>query len=209
MNEKSIGFIYSFWDKENNLLYIGKTTQELLTRLRTHHHCKNEMYKKVKYIKFFNCSNPLILANIEIYLINKLKPIYNTSEVYENAEEFLEYEKFFNLQNFSYIWTEIPEEVFNFSNYTSRSVGADNKILKLSPDEIKERQRIGIEKAKANGVYKGRKRKEIDIEKFKMMCIEWKQGKRTAISIAREFDITSQTFYRWIKEERYFKLNEI
>ena len=208
MSEKSIGFIYSFWDKENNLLYVGKTTQELLTRLRAHHHCKNEMYKKVKYIKFFNCSNPLILTNIEIYLINKLKPIYNALDVYENTEEFLEYEKFFNLQNFSYTWIELPEEIFNFSNYTSRSVGSDNKILKLSPDEIKERQKIGIEKAKAKGKYTGRQPINIDFELWETLYKKWKNKEITATECFKTLKISSNTFYRKVQiYEKTGKLN--
>ena len=41
---------------------------------------------------------------------------------------------------------------------------------------------------------------KIDIEKFKAMCNEWKNGERTAASIQREFNITGTTFYRWVKQ---------
>ena len=49
---------------------------------------------------------------------------------------------------------------------------------------------------------------EIDENKFKTMCEEWKAGKRTATSIQKEFDITGTTFYRWIKEYGYSVIDE-
>ena len=64
---------------------------------------------------------------------------------------------------------------------------------------ILQRQQEGIEIAKAQGKYKGRKPKAIDELKFQTMCAEWRQGKRTAVSIQKEFGITAQTFYRWEK----------
>lgn len=64
----------------------------------------------------------------------------------------------------------------------------------------KELQRAGIEKAKAEGKFTGRKPKEYDTELFNQMLIEWRAGKRTAVSIQRAFNITAQTFYRWEKK---------
>ena len=37
-------------------------------------------------------------------------------------------------------------------------------------------------------------------KQFEKMCAEWRQGERTAVSIYKKFDITAQTFYRWVKE---------
>jgi DNA invertase Pin-like site-specific DNA recombinase len=68
-------------------------------------------------------------------------------------------------------------------------------------ENILQRQKEGIEIAKEQGKYKGRKPKEINEEKFKRMCAEWRKGERTAVSIQREFKITAQTFYRWVKEK--------
>ena len=64
-----------------------------------------------------------------------------------------------------------------------------------------QRQREGIEIAKANNVYKGRKPMEIDEAEFKRYCKEWRQGSRTAVSIQKRFNITAPTFYRWVKEK--------
>jgi len=73
-------------------------------------------------------------------------------------------------------------------------------LAELERDTIRERQKEGIALAKQRGVYKGRAPMKIDIEKFKSMCNEWKNGGRTAASIQREFNITGTTFYRWAKQ---------
>ena len=70
----------------------------------------------------------------------------------------------------------------------------------LERECILQRQAEGIEIAKAEGKYKGRKPKDIDKAEFKKICAEWRQGSRTAVSIQKKFDISAQTFYRWVKE---------
>lgn len=74
-------------------------------------------------------------------------------------------------------------------------------LAELERESILQRQAEGIAIAKANGIYKGRKPKEIDIIKFTAMCKEWRNGERTAVSIQKAFDITATTFYRWVKDK--------
>ena len=73
-------------------------------------------------------------------------------------------------------------------------------LAELERECILQRQAEGIAVAKANGVYKGRKPKEIDKNEFLKLCAEWRQGERTAVSIQKKFSISAQTFYRWVKE---------
>ncbi len=73
-------------------------------------------------------------------------------------------------------------------------------LYELELENIHSRQAEGIALAKAQGKYKGRKRKDIDQEEFKRLCQEWREGKRTAVSIMKHFDISSQTFYRRVNE---------
>jgi len=73
-------------------------------------------------------------------------------------------------------------------------------MAELERESILQRQREGIEIAKANGKYKGRTRIKFDEEAFKEYCKEWREGKRTAVSIMRKFNISSPTFYRRVKE---------
>lgn len=71
----------------------------------------------------------------------------------------------------------------------------------LERECILQNLKQGIAVAKEQGKYKGRKPKDIDKEEFKKLCAEWRQGNRTAVSIQRKFNITAQTFYRWVKEQ--------
>lgn len=73
-------------------------------------------------------------------------------------------------------------------------------MAELERENILARQKEGIEIAKREGKYKGRKRIEIDEEAFSKMVHEWKEGKRTASSIYKHFNISSQTFYRRVNE---------
>ena len=73
-------------------------------------------------------------------------------------------------------------------------------LYELELDNIHARQAEGIAIAKANGKYKGRARKDLDEEEFKRLCKEWREGKRTAVSIMRHFNISSPTFYRRVAE---------
>lgn len=64
--------------------------------------------------------------------------------------------------------------------------------------KIRQRQMEGISLAKANGVYKGRKKKTLI--NFEDIYKEWKDGKITALKACSELEISSPTFYRRIKE---------
>lgn len=64
--------------------------------------------------------------------------------------------------------------------------------------KIRERQKEGIAIAKADGKYKGRKKKTIN--GFTEIYNEWKNGKITALKACEKLGISSPTFYRRIKE---------
>lgn len=64
--------------------------------------------------------------------------------------------------------------------------------------KIRQRQMEGISLAKANGIYKGRKKKSLI--NFEDIYKEWKAGKITALKACSELGISSPTFYRRIKE---------
>lgn len=73
-------------------------------------------------------------------------------------------------------------------------------MAELERESILQRQREGIEIAKKAGKYKGRKRIDLDEKEFNSMVKEWKEGNRTASSIYKHFNISSQTFYRRVNE---------
>lgn len=73
-------------------------------------------------------------------------------------------------------------------------------IAELERANILQRQAEGIAEAKKAGVYKGRKKMELDEKKFGSMVNEWKAGERTAVSIQKAFGISAPTFYKKVKE---------
>jgi len=73
-------------------------------------------------------------------------------------------------------------------------------LAELERENILERQREGIEIAKSEGKYKGRKPVEIDEERFKAVCANWRAGVITATAAMQEVGLKPNTFYRRVKE---------
>lgn len=63
----------------------------------------------------------------------------------------------------------------------------------------KQRQREGIEIAKAKGVYKGRKKIETN-DNFEEVYSTWKNGDITAVKAMEVLGLKKNTFYRRVKE---------
>lgn len=73
-------------------------------------------------------------------------------------------------------------------------------LAELERENILERQREGIEIAKSEGKYKGRKPVEVDENKFKTVCARWRAGEITATAAMQEVGLKPNTFYRRVKE---------
>lgn len=73
-------------------------------------------------------------------------------------------------------------------------------LAELERENILERQREGIEIAKAEGKYKGRKPVEVDEAKFRAVCTRWRTGEITATAAMREVGLKPNTFYRRVKQ---------
>lgn len=65
---------------------------------------------------------------------------------------------------------------------------------------IKERQRQGIEIAKARGKYKGKQPKQIDVELLKAECAKWRMGEQTATETMKKCGLTKTLFYDRVKK---------
>lgn len=66
----------------------------------------------------------------------------------------------------------------------------------------KERQRQGIEIAKATGRYKncGRKKMQIDEDLLRAECVKWRNGEQTAVQTFKNCGLKKVFFYKKIKE---------
>ena len=73
-------------------------------------------------------------------------------------------------------------------------------LAELERENILERQREGIEIAKSAGKYKGKKPVDIDENKLKSLCKEWRAGEITATAAMNEMGLKPNTFYRRVNE---------
>lgn len=67
-------------------------------------------------------------------------------------------------------------------------------VAELEREYIRQRQREGIEIAKQEGKYKGRRPKKLD--DFEEVYQQWKSGKITAVEASKQLEISRSTFYR-------------
>lgn len=83
----NIGGLYRFLDKDNNVIYIGKTSN-LEARIEQHFskygHLPKECYDNVRKIEFIKINNKTDMGIEELYYINKYQPIFNTKD--KNSE---------------------------------------------------------------------------------------------------------------------------
>ena len=73
-------------------------------------------------------------------------------------------------------------------------------LSQLEREQLKQRQREGIEIAKAQGKYTGRKPISIDWDKFAKLYDEWKTKKITGRDFMRRMGLSVNTFYRRVRE---------
>ena len=73
-------------------------------------------------------------------------------------------------------------------------------LAELERENILERQREGIEIAKSEGMYKGRKPIDYDEAQMKALCKKWRTGEITATAAMKELGLKPNTFYRRVKE---------
>lgn len=75
-------------------------------------------------------------------------------------------------------------------------------ISQFDYDMKKERQRKGIELARSEGKYKGRKAIEVDEERFELLYNAWQAGKSTPKIMMNELNLKPATFWRKVKGYR-------
>ncbi|MDE5618913.1 MAG: recombinase family protein [Ruminococcus sp.] len=73
-------------------------------------------------------------------------------------------------------------------------------LSQLEREQLKQRQREGIEIAKAQGKYTGRKPIPIDWDRFGKLYWEWKAKNITGRDFMRRMELSANTFYRRVRE---------
>lgn len=87
--------------------------------------------------------------------------------------------------------TTTPQGKLIFSIFAS--------LAEFERTQMLQRQREGIEIAKAQGKYKGRKPIEVDEKKFISVIKDWKIGKIPSKEAMKSLDLKPNTFYRKVK----------
>lgn len=72
-------------------------------------------------------------------------------------------------------------------------------VAQRERESIRQRQREGIEIAKAQGKYKGRAKKEIDKELFESTKTRWQNGEITKVQFAEIMGISRGTLYKLLE----------
>ena len=73
-------------------------------------------------------------------------------------------------------------------------------VAQRERESIRQRQREGIEIAKAQGKYKGRAKKEIDKELFENTKTRWQSGESTKVQFAEIMGISRGTLYKLLED---------
>lgn len=73
-------------------------------------------------------------------------------------------------------------------------------VAQLEREYLLDRQREGIEIARMNGKYKGRKRIDVNKADFSTVYAKWRSGGCTGVEAMRELGLKPNTFYRRVKE---------
>lgn len=82
----------------------------------------------------------------------------------------------------------------------ARFVALCRAFAALDKSEQREKQRDGINKAREDGKYKGRKPIAVDEDLFEAAVALWKSGQISARQAMAQLDLKPNTFYRRIKE---------
>ena len=73
-------------------------------------------------------------------------------------------------------------------------------VAQSEREKIRTRQREGIEEAKKEGKYKGRKPVEVNPYEFDKLMADVEAKRRTATSVMKELGLTRTTFYKMVGE---------
>lgn len=83
-------------------------------------------------------------------------------------------------------------------------------VVELEREYIRQRQREGIDIAKAEGKYKGRP--QIRLDDFESVYLKWKSNTITAVKASKLLKISRSSFYRKVKEyeaEKQFNVDAV
>lgn len=148
-------YVYRFLDKKNNIIYVGKSKQDLEQRFRGHRHLPDACYDLTYRIEYIACYTESDMAIKEIYYINKFRHngtffnVLDTSDVpasVEFTDTWQQYKgplgsNFPHSINYSKEYTTQKEVRYNLDGSVdqrrpNKESGISSTVDGLTPDEV-------------------------------------------------------------------------
>ncbi|MBQ7932731.1 MAG: recombinase family protein [Clostridia bacterium] len=124
--------------------------------------------------------------------------VESISRFARNTRDLLELIDYLNRKNVEFV---SKKESLDTSTPTGKfMLTIFGAVAELEREYILQRQREGVEIAKANGVYKGRK--PIERENFAQVVTLWESGRITAVEAMKRLNLKPSTFYRKVRKWR-------
>lgn len=137
-----------------------------------------ELKKMLDYVR---CGNTVIVESISRFARNTRDLLDLVEQLTAKGVEFISKKEAID--------TTTPSGKFMLTVFAA--------VAELEREYILQRQREGIEIAKQQGKYTGRK--PITHPDFDRVCAQWKRGEITAAEAMRKLGMKSSTFYRKVK----------
>jgi DNA invertase Pin-like site-specific DNA recombinase len=157
-----------------------------------------QLQAMLKFIDEFNNVQEKMKEQSESYQKEELTLIVESiSRFARNTRDLLELVETLKQKNVNFISQKEAIDTTTASGKFMLTVfGA---VAELERDYILQRQREGIEIAKQEGKYKGRKKIEVD-KNFETVYKKWKLEEITATKAMEILELKRNTFYRRVKE---------
>lgn len=84
-------YVYRFLDGLGDIIYVGRTKSGIKSRMRQHFsdagHLPNECYNSVHLVEYIELKSQIDMYIKELYYIDKWKPVYNSTNKYEEDSD--------------------------------------------------------------------------------------------------------------------------
>ena len=156
-------------------------------------------YKRSEFMRMINDA---LAGKIDLIITKSI------SRFARNTRDLLELIEQLNNKNVQFVSqkenidTHTPTGIFMLTVF-----GA---VAELEREYIRQRQREGIDIAKAEGKYKGRP--QIRLDDFESVYLKWKSNTITAVKASKLLKISRSSFYRKVKEyeaEKQFNVDAV
>lgn len=118
-------YVYRFLNENDDILYVGKTRQLIKKRMRDHFgsqgHLSTECYSEVANVEYLKLGSRMEMDIVEIYYINKYKPLFNVH---------LKYEENLTVHLGEHVWERLDFKVWNKAEEDARKSELSEEFIR-------------------------------------------------------------------------------